>query len=154
MKIRSDFVTNSSSSSFILGFKSEDTIQDELENAFPKYALDKFYTVLDDVSSGVKLTKDELIDRLKKELHWEATWEVQRLYLKNHTYEDWFNYRETEQWEAELQLYIDNIINDILGQSKDMNIFVEVEYDDHCNGHLEHEVMPRVTNVIRTISHH
>ena len=37
MKIRSDYVTNSSSSSFILSFKDEESVYNTLKEQFPKY---------------------------------------------------------------------------------------------------------------------
>ena len=37
---------------------------------------------------------------------------------------------------------------------EDKTIFVEVEYDDHCNSDLEHDLMPNVDCTIQRISHH
>lgn len=55
MKIRKGFVTNSSSSSFILGFKSEESIKEELqkENLEEEY----FEEILRDVTEAAKLDR-------------------------------------------------------------------------------------------------
>ena len=58
MKIRKGFVTNSSSSSFILGFTSEEDIKKELEAENLKEYFDE---VLEDVMRDTKLTKDEVL---------------------------------------------------------------------------------------------
>ena len=156
MKIRTDYVTNSSSSSFILGFTNEDNIYDELISGFPKWAENYFLTVNRDVQSEKRLTKDEVIAKARKELRWDAEWNVRDKYQRKHrcSYSAAWDYTETDagrsEVEAKIEQYINNIIEDMDGKS----VFVEVEYDDHCNGELEHEIMPKVESTIVRFSHH
>ena len=63
MKIRKGFVTNSSSSSFILGFTSEENIKKELEAEDLKEYFDE---VLEDVMRATKLTKMKLWKGIQK----------------------------------------------------------------------------------------
>ena len=156
MKIRTDYVTNSSSSSFILGFTSEENIHNELLSGFPKWAAEHFYTVSRDVNSEKRLSKDEVIEKAREELLWDARWAVQERYERRHrcSYSEAWDYVRTDdgmsEVEAEINKYLNSIIEDMSGKS----VFVEVEYDDHCNSELEHEIMPKVESTIVRFSHH
>lgn len=155
-KIRMDYVTNSSSSSFILGFTSEDNIYDELIAGFPKWAENYFLTVNRDVQSEKRLNKDEVIAMARKELQWNAEWNVRDAYQRQNrcSYREAWDYVGTDDGrskiKAEIERYVNNIIKDMEGKS----VFVEVEYDDHCNSELEHEIMPKVKSTIIRFSHH
>ena len=159
MKVRTDYVTNSSSSSFILGFTSEDNIASELVNGFPKDHLDKLGTVITDVLKAERLKKSEVMDRIRGELYWQVVCDVEEDY-RNRTgcsYTESFDYRETEEGEKEIERIVNDRIASKMKEIEESSVFVEIEYSDNdgeiCS-ELEHEVMPNVGSTIFCFSHH
>lgn len=156
MKFRSDFVTNSSSSSFILGFTSKDKIEEELlEGATSDLLKD---VVLKDVLEAEQFDWKEVKKRIRKEMKYTAIWEIEELYMKRTgcEYKDALNYADTDEGKREVEQYIDNIINNAF-QKISVNkkcVFIEISYSDDYNGELEHNIMPYISTNIITFNHH
>ena len=146
-KIRTDFVTNSSSSSFILGFKDEDSINNQLnqENLPDEYK----NRLLRDIKKH-NISKDTALAVFEDEMKFLAEWEAEDKLG--------YDFRELEEHQEE----IDALASEIY--SKWYEIFSKriekygylalVEYDDHHDDELEWNIMPYLKCKIQRFSHH
>ena len=152
MKIRTDYVTNSSSSSFILGFTNEENIKYELFDGFNNWELKYFEEVFDDVQNAQRLTKDEVFEKFYDELEWDAM----HVAARKRGIDPWRNWdwRHTDEAKELIKEEIDKMISDRQYMFDKFSVFVEVEYSDHDRSELEHEVMPHHKSSIVRFSHH
>ena len=131
-------------------------MRDELIAGFPKWAIERVGIVLRDVDEAEKFNKDTAIQKIRNDLQWTARWEVERLYRgrTGASYSDSWDYMKTKKGKAEVEKYLNDIIDNTLKDMGDKTVFVEVEYDDHCSSDLEHDIMPEVACTIKRIPHH
>lgn len=164
MKARNDFITNSSSSSFIVGFTSEDSIEEELKRNFPEEESERFDIVLKDIIDADKISKEEVLDLIREEIYYTAKHKVMEDYryyqhIKNNecSYSDAFDYIETKEGKKEIENRINQILNKVEQDMGLKSVFVEISYSDNDGSFfssLEHEIMPELESTVMCISHH
>lgn len=154
MKIRKGFVTNSSSSSFILGFTSEENIKKELEAEDLKEYFDE---VLKDVTGvgAIKLTKDEVLEGYAEEIYYQTRWDVENsLHVP---YSKKFEMRETQEFQKKLNKAIADRTSELEQAMEGYSVFVEISYSDNDGfrySNLEHYVVPNMKCCLAVIDHH
>jgi len=134
MKIRSDFVTNSSSSSFILGFTSEEAAEKELALETAITDEEKKTVLFDCKRSGfVPFTEieEEARELIESDAYHDAYYVWREQYDK---YAERCDSPEFAQFEKD---FYAKRYEEFKKSVKGKEAFSIVEYDDHCNYKLE-----------------
>ena len=149
MKYRSDFVTNSSSSSFIVTFKNKADMEEQFKKMckdYPNYAV----RVFEDIKNE-KITYTETLEYLENRLKWISKWEIRDLPKYRHKDYEW---QYSDEFKALQKKYIEEEIEKFKKSVNHRGIFAKVTYSDHLDSELEHYIMPYMPFVYKTISNH
>ena len=150
-KIRTDYVTNSSSSSFILGFKNAEEIADIVRDELPSYWSETAINdIISDIECGITSQEDAIefykdhIDCWNWRFNGKTYWDMA---IKERKSKEWNDFRESKMSE---------LSRDFADELNKYNVISIVEYEDDTDfgSTLEHDIMPCFSHTIKIISHH
>lgn len=165
MKIRNGFVTNSSSSSFILAFEDEDSISKLRDTEFAvDYPMHIDELIKECNSSKYRKTREEIDFIIADELgdwDWQLIEKYENVIKKeNPGIGNWECYMKAQKDPRYLEeMHKKNsVIKDSISKTLDKNsVYVRVNHGDGGEGEdgvLEHKILPYLACTVKRFSHH
>lgn len=158
MKVRSDFVTNSSSSSFIVVFNSKKEYENRLENML-KSGIDPEYAsvIARDIGEN-RVTKEAALKEIREALR--DSFEFSYFYNgmgRYVPYSEQLIIMKSKEFKDKCNAYVDKEMKLIEEKLPNRGYYASVIYGDDDGAFysdLEHNIMPYQKFVIKQISHH
>lgn len=167
MKIRTDYVTNSSSSSFILSFKDEKSIKKTLEEQIPKdiesgwsAGEDGYLSqLLSEIGKADRLTNDDIKKLVEYEKKWDIRWELRNTLeaKKRMSRSEANDYLDSSEGQKMINEMLSEKIKDVMDKIGTDKVVVQVEHGDGGEGEdgvLENEILPNLDCTVTSFSHH
>lgn len=166
MKIRNGFVTNSSSSSFIIAFKDRSEAKESIRKAIEENpprdyswsglteeemiekTIEYMMRGIDDGAISIENIKIELVDELKSRARWKFFYST-----RNFDYE----YLDTDEYKEKEQKYIEERMAELLPKLENMGFLTYPSFSDNdgCIGsYIEHTIAPSLKETLCSFSHH
>lgn len=152
MKYRSDFVTNSSSSSFIVVFKNKEDMEKQKLKMFTQYPEYVSVVFKDILSEECRKTYTEILKEYKEHLKYSASYTIR--YEMPQYWGKPYDWQFTDEFKKIEKEYIEEQIEKFKKEVNHRGIFSLVTYDDHVYSELEHDIMPRMPFVYKVLSNH
>ena len=165
MKVRTDYVTNSSSSSFILSFKDEESIYKTLKEQFPPNLEvgwssgeeGYFQQLLNEIEKAYRLTENNIREIIEDE-DWSIQYSlIYSLEKKGMSYPEIVDFFKTPEGKRMVDKAYEGDFKKIMEKIGDDKVIVQIEHGDSGNGEdgvLEHEILPNLDCTVARFSHH
>lgn len=131
MKIRTDFVTNSSSSSFILAFTDESSILKELAKDFNIDYIDHLPNILSGINEAERLAVEEVLPYFERNNKGDEEWILHDIMNTSMGWQESWEYVRSDEGQRRVSKKVSKNVNQFKKKLNNKGVIVEVEFDDY-----------------------